>query len=340
MSKEDMIEFSGTVMELLPNAMFRVKLDNEHIDPGAHVGEDAQEPHPRAGGRSGERRDDALRFEQGPDHLPLQVTAPTLVLASASPRRLALLAQIGIVPDRVIAPDIDETPLARRVAAALRAAAGAGEGRRRGGRPGACAGRRHGGRGRAAHPAEDGDRGGGTALPDAAVRAAASRRHGRRAAWPGRPAQRARWCRAWSGFARLSERAGRRRTSPARNGAARPAAMRSRAARRRSSGSCPAAIPTSSACRCSRRRNCCAGWAGRCHDHAHPGARAVRARCASLSCVTAILLDYAIWRPGAPDGVGDVHRGRVIARVPAMAGAFVALGGTEGSCRTAMAARD
>jgi septum formation protein len=38
------------------------------------------------------------------------VTAPTLVLASASPRRLALLAQIGIVPDRVIATDIDETP--------------------------------------------------------------------------------------------------------------------------------------------------------------------------------------------------------------------------------------
>ncbi len=33
-----------------------------------------------------------------------------LILASASPRRLALLAQLGIVPDRVIAPDIDETP--------------------------------------------------------------------------------------------------------------------------------------------------------------------------------------------------------------------------------------
>ncbi len=42
------------------------------------------------------------------------------------------------------------------------------------------------------------------------------------------------------------------------------------------------------------------------------------------------LLDYAIWRPGAPDGVGDLHRGRVIARVPAMAGAFVALVGAEG----------
>src|SRR5579872_550943 len=42
------------------------------------------------------------------------------------------------------------------------------------------------------------------------------------------------------------------------------------------------------------------------------------------------LLDYAIWRPGAPDGVGDIHRGRVIVRAPAMAGAFVALEGAEG----------
>ena len=33
-----------------------------------------------------------------------------LVLASASPRRLALLAQAGIVPARVIAPEVDETP--------------------------------------------------------------------------------------------------------------------------------------------------------------------------------------------------------------------------------------
>jgi septum formation protein len=32
------------------------------------------------------------------------------VLASASPRRLALLAQIGVTPDRVTTPDIDETP--------------------------------------------------------------------------------------------------------------------------------------------------------------------------------------------------------------------------------------
>jgi septum formation protein len=33
-----------------------------------------------------------------------------LILASASPRRLALLAQIGITPDRVVPAEIDETP--------------------------------------------------------------------------------------------------------------------------------------------------------------------------------------------------------------------------------------
>ena len=35
---------------------------------------------------------------------------PALVLASSSPRRLMLLGRIGIVPDRVLSPDIDETP--------------------------------------------------------------------------------------------------------------------------------------------------------------------------------------------------------------------------------------
>ncbi len=36
-----------------------------------------------------------------------------LILASASPRRLALLDQIGIVPDQVVPADIDEAPLLR-----------------------------------------------------------------------------------------------------------------------------------------------------------------------------------------------------------------------------------
>ena len=43
-----------------------------------------------------------------------------------------------------------------------------------------------------------------------------------------------------------------------------------------------------------------------------------------------VLLDYAVGRPGRPDGVGDLYRGRVLAHVPALAGAFVALPGVEG----------
>jgi len=30
LSKQDLLEFKGTVIELLPNAMFRVKLENGH----------------------------------------------------------------------------------------------------------------------------------------------------------------------------------------------------------------------------------------------------------------------------------------------------------------------
>ena len=30
MTKQDLLEFKGTVTELLPNAMFRVKLENNH----------------------------------------------------------------------------------------------------------------------------------------------------------------------------------------------------------------------------------------------------------------------------------------------------------------------
>ncbi len=42
------------------------------------------------------------------------------------------------------------------------------------------------------------------------------------------------------------------------------------------------------------------------------------------------LQDFAIWRPGQPDGVGDIYRGRVMAHVPSMAGAFVALPDGDG----------
>lgn len=42
-----------------------------------------------------------------------------LILASASPRRLDLLAQVGLVPAEVVAADIDEAPRARELPAAL-----------------------------------------------------------------------------------------------------------------------------------------------------------------------------------------------------------------------------
>ena len=38
-------------------------------------------------------------------------TSPALVLASTSPRRRELLARIGLIPARIAAPEIDETPL-------------------------------------------------------------------------------------------------------------------------------------------------------------------------------------------------------------------------------------
>jgi septum formation protein len=60
-------------------------------------------------------------------------SSANVILASASPRRLALLRQIGIEPAQIFAPDIDETPLpaelprayaARMAAAKLRPADG------------------------------------------------------------------------------------------------------------------------------------------------------------------------------------------------------------------------
>ena len=38
------------------------------------------------------------------------VDRPRLVLGSGSPRRRELLAQLGLRPDRLVSPDIDETP--------------------------------------------------------------------------------------------------------------------------------------------------------------------------------------------------------------------------------------
>ena len=43
------------------------------------------------------------------------MSRPTLILASASPRRLALLEQVGVKPDQIIPSDIDESVLANEL---------------------------------------------------------------------------------------------------------------------------------------------------------------------------------------------------------------------------------
>ena len=40
----------------------------------------------------------------------IRISRPSLILASASPRRRDLLLQIGITPDHIVTTDIDETP--------------------------------------------------------------------------------------------------------------------------------------------------------------------------------------------------------------------------------------
>ena len=47
MAKEDTLEFPGVVKELLPNATFRVELENGHEIIAHTAGKDAQKPDPR-----------------------------------------------------------------------------------------------------------------------------------------------------------------------------------------------------------------------------------------------------------------------------------------------------
>ena len=38
---KDTIQMQGEILEMLPNATFRVKLENGHVVPGAHLRQDA-----------------------------------------------------------------------------------------------------------------------------------------------------------------------------------------------------------------------------------------------------------------------------------------------------------
>ncbi len=58
MSKEELLEFQGTVVELLPNATFRIRLENEHEIIG-HT--------------AGKLRKNRIRVLAGPGHLSLPV---------------------------------------------------------------------------------------------------------------------------------------------------------------------------------------------------------------------------------------------------------------------------
>tara|TARA_R110002074_G_C12392241_1_gene653397 strand:- start:391 stop:1062 length:672 start_codon:yes stop_codon:yes gene_type:complete len=61
------------------------------------------------GDRKTPRKPAVNTAEHGADkHLP-SIRPPTLILASASPRRLALMKQIGLTPDEVDPADIDES---------------------------------------------------------------------------------------------------------------------------------------------------------------------------------------------------------------------------------------
>ena len=64
MSKQDVIEVQGVVKEALPNATFQVELPN---------GQAADELHPHPSRRQGHHGDVALRPDQGPHHLALEI---------------------------------------------------------------------------------------------------------------------------------------------------------------------------------------------------------------------------------------------------------------------------
>ena len=53
MSKEEAIEVMATVLETLPNAMFKVAVDDNQHEVLAHIGQDAQEFYTYLTGRQG-----------------------------------------------------------------------------------------------------------------------------------------------------------------------------------------------------------------------------------------------------------------------------------------------
>jgi translation initiation factor IF-1 len=76
-TKEEFLEFEGVVTELLPEGRYRVQLDNEHMVLAYTAGRMKRNKIRTLVGRPGDRRDDPLRPQQGPDHFRHK-TAPPL----------------------------------------------------------------------------------------------------------------------------------------------------------------------------------------------------------------------------------------------------------------------
>jgi hypothetical protein len=88
MARKDAIEVEGTVVELLPNTMFRVELSNGH-GVLAHIsGKNALTLHSYLARRQSYARDFSLRFVEGADYFPQEMTAlaigPAFLISSTN----------------------------------------------------------------------------------------------------------------------------------------------------------------------------------------------------------------------------------------------------------------
>src|SRR5438045_8316072 len=89
MARKDAIEVEGTVAELLPNTMFRVALPNGH-KVLAHVsGKNAAPFHSHLARRQSYARGFPLRFVEGADHLPPEMTRGPAPRFSSRPNPLS-----------------------------------------------------------------------------------------------------------------------------------------------------------------------------------------------------------------------------------------------------------
>ncbi len=76
MAKEDKVEFEGEVIEALPNAMFRVKLDNDHVVLGHVAGKMRRFRIRILPGDRVRCELSPVRSGPGPDRLPASLSAP------------------------------------------------------------------------------------------------------------------------------------------------------------------------------------------------------------------------------------------------------------------------